>query len=239
MKTLLLVTPVFRRLILTKLMLEQRVKTFEAAEKLGVECQCICVGDPENVELARSLGFIGVEAPNVLGAKYNDGHEWAVKHNYDVSFHCNSDQVFDPQLLVQLAHAPQDKLIRTVWLCAVHASGKKSITYSDRKYWAMKAYPHKLLKNAPRPCQEDLMSLCDTSTHEGVFLANPGVETHTVEVSPVETIQFESGFQLTPWKNNFYRGLNDGRVEQEPPWAEIGGLHGNDFLAKMKEFYGV
>lgn len=239
MKKLLCVTPVFKRLEMTRLMLDQRVKTFEAAEKLGIQCQCICVGDPENVALARSLGFIGIEQENVLGAKYNTGHEWAVNHGYDVSFHCNSDQVFSPQLLVQLAHSPQDKLIHTTWLCAVHSSGKKSITFSDREYWTMTAYPVQLLKKAPRPCQESIMRLCDTSTHDGVVKANPGAEVHKIEVDPLETIQFESGFQVTPWKNNLLRGLADGTREVAVPWAEIGQLHGKEFLAKMKDFYKV
>jgi len=240
MPKLLCVTPVFRRFIMTRLMLEQRVKTFEEAASLGVECQCICVGDYENVELARSLGFLGILQDNVLGTKYNDGHQFAVEHDYDVSFHCNSDQVFDPQLLVQLTHAPQDKLIRTIWLTSVHDSGKKSLTYRDQKNWAMTAYPRKLLLNNPRPCQEDIMRMCDTSTHFGVVRANPGgLETHSVEVGPLETIQFESGFQVTPWKNNFYRGLADGRTEQPVPWDDIGKLHGLEFLGKMRGFYNV
>jgi hypothetical protein len=221
-------------------MLEQRVKTLHLAREMGIECQCICIGDPENVSLARDLGFIGEVQENILGAKYNTGHQYAVNQGYDVSFHCNSDQVFSPELLVKLAESPQHKLIRTIWLTMVHDSGKKSISYRDRINWGMTAYPHQLLKKAPRPCGEKLMRMCDTSTRAGVFMAQDSlVEEHTVEVSPLETIQFESGFQLTPWKNNIYRGLLDHKHEGPVPWGGIADIHGEQFTQKMKEFYRV
>lgn len=241
MRKLMLVTPVFRRFYLTRLMLEQRVKTFQQAQALdkSTTYQCVCIGDHENVELARSLGFVGLERENVLGAKYNDGHEWAVNSNYDISFHCNSDQVFDPRLLVALANAPTDKLIRTIWLTAVHPRGNGSLSYRDQHQWTMTAYPVELLKHNPRPCGETLARMCDSSTREGVVAANPKAGLHTIQIHPLETIQFESGFQLTPWKNNFYRALRDHRVEQPVPWAGIAEIYGDDFTSRMKEFYGV
>ena len=239
-RKLLLVTPVFRRFHLTRLMLEHRVKTFEIAEQSGIKCQCVCIGDHENVELAEHLGFVGIKAENVLGAKYNDGHQFAVDSGYDVSFHCNSDQVFDPQLLVELANSPLNKPINTTWLTAVHPMGNRAVSYQDKDNWAMTAYPVNLLRKNPRPCEEGIMRLCDSSTRHGVLSASPELagQSHTVEVGPLETIQFESGFQLTPWKNNYYRALKDGKNEYPVPWSSIAELHGQDLVNTMREFYG-
>lgn len=219
-------------------MLEHRVKTFEEAESLGVEVQCVCIGDFENIELARSLGFIGIEAPNLLGSKYNDGHEYAVEFGYDFSFHVNSDQVFDPRLLHAIDQAPKDKLIQTRWMTAVHPLGNRAISYRN-PLWAMKAYPTDLLARNPRPCEESIMRMCDTSTHDGVLRANPGVETLWLEVGPLETIQFESGFQVTPWKRHLMVAGLEKRGEIPVMWDEIRELHGPELVDTMRQFYGL
>ena len=236
--SVLLVTPVFRRFELTRIMLEHRVKTFQEANSLGVEVQCICVGDRENVELAESLGFVGVEAPNLLGAKYNTGHEYAVEHGFDFSFHCNSDQVFDPWLFQLIDACPTDKLIQTSWMTAVHGIGTKAIQYQN-PLWAMKAYPTELLARNPRPCEENIMRMCDTSTHDGVVMANPGVETVWIERGPLETIQFESGFQVTPWKRHLMVAGLAKKGEVPVMWDEIAELHGENLVATMRQFYGL
>lgn len=236
LKRVILVTPVFRRFEMTRLMLEQRVRTFEAARRLGVECGCVVIGDDANLAVAEKLGFHVIEAPNRLGSKYNDGHEFAVNDGWDFSFQVNSDQVFDPELLVALSGCPDDQLIRTVWLSAAYRDGRKFISYRN-PLWAMKAYPTKLLESVPRPCQEDAMSMCDSLVHAGVIHAHPSLETHTVVVGPLETIQFESGQQLTPWKRHLYAGMLDSTFETSVPWPAIADIHGGDFVAKMKEFY--
>jgi hypothetical protein len=236
--SVLLVTPVFRRLDLTRIMLEHRVNTFEEASNLGVEAQCVCVGDFENIELARSLGFVGIEASNLLGAKYNDGHQYAVEHGFDFSFHCNSDQVFDARLLHAIDTSPIDMLIQTRWMTAVHDTGKKAIQYRN-PLWAMKIYPTELLARNPRPCEENIMKMCDTSTHEGVLRANPGVDTLWLEVGPLETIQFESGFQVTPWKRHLWVAGLEKRGEVPVMWNEIWELHGPELVDTMQKFYGL
>jgi len=219
-------------------MLEHRAQTFEEAASLGVEAQCVCVGDFENVELARTLGFVGIESPNILGAKYNDGHQWAVEHGFDFSFHVNSDQAFDPRLLQAIDQSPTDVLIQTRWMTAVHGTGIKAIQYRN-PIWAMKAYPTELLARNPRPCEENIMKMCDTSTHEGVLKANPDAGTLWLEVDPLETIQFESGFQITPWKRHLWVAGLEKRGEVPVMWDEIAELHGEKFTARMKTFYGI
>lgn len=239
MRSIILVTPVHRRFPLTQLMLRQRVATFTEAESKGIRCGCVVIGDDDNLGLAEELGFDIIEAPNVLGSKYNDGHEHAVNNGWDVSFQVNSDQVFDPELLVAIASSPPDKLIETSWLTAVHNSGKKALSYRNR-VWSMKAYPRQLLEWNPRPCQEDLMQMCDSSVHNGVVIANPQpLAVHNIVIGPLETIQFESGYQLTPWRRNVFVAKDFGVGEHEVPWDGVVNLHGPEFTAQMKEFYGL
>lgn len=235
---MMLVTPVFRRYALTEIMLVHRRAAFNAAAALGVECGCVVIGDEENVAAATSLGFDGILAPNVLGSKYNDGHEFALNTGWDISLQCNSDQVFHPDLLVALSEAPLDKLIRTIWMTFVHGTGTRCLSFQN-PVWALKAYPTELLKSNPRPCEESIMRMCDTSTHNGVVSANPGLDTHTIEVGPLECIQFESSFQITPWKKNLHVAMMTGERERPVPWKVIADMYGENLERDMRRFYGM
>lgn len=237
-KSLLLVTPVFRRFDLTRMMLLKRVDTFAEAKAHGVTVGCVAVGDEENLGVAAECGFEVLEAPNVLGRKYNDGHQFAVENGWDISFQTNSDQVFDPRLLVAIANSPSDSLIQTHWLTAVHPLGRKALTYRN-PLWSMKAYPRQLLEKNPRPCDDSLMRMCDTSVHDGVVAANGDLPVYSIETGPLETIQFESGFQVTPWKRNITVAWYTGTREHPVPWEGISLIHGEVFTSAVQEYYGV
>lgn len=238
MKSILLVTPVFHRYELTRLMLIKRMDTLHEAKAHGVEVGCVCIGDWENLVVARECGFDTIEAPNILGSKYNDGHQFAVEEGYDISFQVNSDQVFDPRLFIEMAKSPDDKIIETRWLTAVHESGTKALTYQN-PLWSMNAYPRQLLVANPRPCDETLMSMCDSSVRRGVIAANGVVYVHEVVTGPLETVQFESDFQLTPWKRNLTVAKYFGVEEHPVPWEGIALIHGEPFTLSVQDFYGV
>jgi hypothetical protein len=237
-KTLSLCTPVWGRAILTEILFRERVRTFEQARELGVECQCVVIGEGSDLELARSFGFPTIEAPNVLGRKYNDGHEWAVREGFDFSFQVNSDQTFDPRLLAAIAESPTDSFIQTRWLTSIHRDGEKAIA-TWNPLWAMRAYPLELLRRAPRPCNETLDRMCDSGVYEGVLRANPDAPTHEVVLHPMETIQFESPTQLTSWGRHVKVGLMTGTAETRVPWEGITLQHGEAFTREIKDFYGV
>lgn len=238
MKKVLLVTPVYERFALTEILLRHRLETFSQADVMGVQCDCIVIGDDANCTLAEDLGFFAIEAPNVLGRKYNDGHEFAVTEGYDFSFHCNSDQVFDSVLLKAIADSPDDQMVKTHWMMAVHESGRKCISYRNRR-WAMQAFPVPLLANNPRPCRETATSMCDTEAHQGVAKANPTATEHFVDVGPGETIQFESDMQMHPWDLHKYRGQGEMAELDAVPWNAIDQVYGENLVNEMQGFYGL
>lgn len=232
--------PAWGRFELTEIMLARLARTFEDARGLGVECACVVVAHDANLDTARGLGFATIEAPNVLGAKYNDGHEWALRQGFGCTFQVNTDQAFDAALLARLARAAEafpGRMLGTRWLTAVHSMGRKAVT-TWNPVWSMTAYPTKLLEANPRPCGEGLTRLCDTGVREGVRAANPGVESAWVQLHPLETLQFESGTQLTPWSRHLRVAALGGRSEGPVPWPAIAGLHGEDFTRRVRRFYG-
>lgn len=220
------------------ILLRERERTFERARTRGVECSTVLVGDDlKTLTAARRMGIPVIEAPNRLGSKYNSGHEWAVQHGYDFSFQTNTDQAFSEDLLVAIASSPSDKIVQTRWLTSVHRNGDRSIT-TYNPLWAMLAYPTALLRNNPRPCDETLESMCDTGVRQGILEANPGVETHEIEIGPLETIQFESPTQMTSWSRHLKVAIMNGNWERDVPWAAIATQHGEDFAVEMASFYG-
>lgn len=69
-------TPVYRRFYLTKVCLEQRARMIE---RLPFEAHCVVIGDDENLDVARELGFDIVEKDNqYVAAKFNAGYRHAV-----------------------------------------------------------------------------------------------------------------------------------------------------------------
>lgn len=237
MTNILLVTPAWQRPELTEILLRYRKDVLEpACEQAGVHCETVLIADDANFEIAQALGCHAVKAANVLGAKFNDGYEFAVKEGFDWAFHVNSDQVFDPQLIIEICKAPTNKFVATTWLAAVHSSGERCIAYRN-PVRAMQAFPVNLLRNCPRPCAEEIMSGCDRSTWDGVAAANPGAGVHRVNVGPLETIQFESEVQLTGWERHLTIGYLNGSFEHRVPWEEIERRFGAELVADMRGFY--
>jgi hypothetical protein len=147
---LLVVTPAFGRFELTRACLAQRVRTIEGLAKLGVEAECVVVADDENLDTARALGFSTIESPNVLSARFNDGHEHAVARGFDWSLALGSDQVIDPAVLAVLPVIPPETVLATRWLTAVRADGAACLQFRHPIY-LMKVYPRALLARCPRP----------------------------------------------------------------------------------------
>lgn len=84
------------------------------------------------------------------------------------------------------------------------------------------------------------MEMCDTSTHNGVAERHPDVPTHTVDsYGPLQSIQFESNFQITPWRKNVRVAMTTGRGPLAVPWGAIGAAYGEALVREMKEFYAL
>lgn len=239
MKSVLIVIPVFRRFKLTKIMLEHLANsTLPMTEQLGAKVGVAVIGDDDNMQVAEQHNFHCKYSPNILGAKYNDGHQMAVELGYDFSLQANSDQVHSPQLLKAITESPNDAMIRTTWLTFVHGCGKVSLQFQNPE-WAMKAYPTDLLRTVPRPCEEHIMEKCDRSTHLGVGERHPDAPTHTIDLDPLQSVQFESAFQITAWRHWLRAASATGRVPRAVPWDPLRQSYGDELVFDMKESYGL
>lgn len=94
MTSLWFVTPVYRRFYLTKVCLEQRRRLLDA---LPFEARQVIIGDDENLDVARELGFDVVERDNrYVGAKFNAGYRHAVNQGATHCMPIGSDSWLHP-----------------------------------------------------------------------------------------------------------------------------------------------
>lgn len=237
MRSICLVIPVWKRYALTRIMLENLKNTFYFCQARNVMAHAVVIGDDANLDVATDLDFSAIESENLLGKKYSDGHQFAVESGFDVSLHCNSDQAFNFDLLCRMANAPDDKIIQSHYLTAIHKSGERAISYRN-PVWAFNAFPTKLLANNPRPVPDHVLRNCDTASVRGVCEANPNVGTFDVRGGYFDAIQFESDNQMTPWERHVMVAskTNSGH-EDGVPWDAIELIHGKWFLSSIIQFY--
>lgn len=240
MEKLLFVTPVYRRPEITKICLEQRANVIEALKEFGLEAQCAVIGDEQNLAVARDLGMVAIPAPNVLGRKFNDGHQYAVENGYDWSMPIGSDQFIDPRVLADLAGRDKRVVQATQWYIMVHSDGDRCLQFKHKK-WAGKIFPRILLKPNPRPCDENIMRQCDTSTHNGVARANRQrlqIRVDFLEHGPFEYVNFSSGVtQVSDWDRFVSFAHKSGVEESLVPWEGIENVYGAELVGRVKEYY--
>lgn len=94
MTSLWFVTPVYRRFHLTRICLEQRRRLLEA---LPFEARQVIIGDDENLDVARDLGFDIVEKDNkYVASKFNAGYRYACENGATHCMPIGSDSWLHP-----------------------------------------------------------------------------------------------------------------------------------------------
>jgi hypothetical protein len=177
--SLAFLTPVYRRVELTEVCLRQRRWVCdELKTRYGLDATCIVVGDDENLDTARALGFLAEEHTNwavrfdinggkpyvALGMKFNAGYERAHDEGIDLVFPIGSDSWIDPVYFDRLPQRGELLLSRAYNLITPDArrrgalwigweGGVQWITWTED--WAHRNY---------QPVSDSLSKGCDTST---------------------------------------------------------------------------
>jgi hypothetical protein len=154
--------------------MEQRRRMVDELAGHGIEAQVVVVGDDENLKTAREFGFHVLERPNVLGAKVNDGIEYACREGADFVSYIGSD---DWALASwYLTMPPVNRVKTSKWVAFVAPGGNRLIVREvpgsvGNAPWIM---PRGLLANAGfRPVLDRKMSGIDGSLRDGLVAANP------------------------------------------------------------------
>lgn len=209
------VTPAWSRFDLSAVCFAQRAWLIDELAHQHIEAQCVVVADDGNLDLAEHYGFATIERDNSqLGARFNDGYQWALAHGADFVMPVGSDTWLHPELFDRLQRG-QEFVTATRSYAVVRQDGQRIAELDlgeSRKGAPWRppvrrfaisswAFPADLLAAAGgRPCEERLMRRCDGSAFNAVERATgKPIEFRYRRTHPLAVVAFRSDVQITPY----------------------------------------
>lgn len=228
MPTLWFVVPVHGRAQLTRICLRQLRRTCGALTDTGLEASAVVVGDDENIETARKLGFAVVRRDNkALSAKFNDGIQLACDARLnprpaDFVVPFGSDDWIDYRILLERLPGARE-VVAFRQASFVDETGTRLVSreIDYRGGVGIRVYPRAMMARrrrligdvfAPRwrPADEDLPRGCDTSILVNVTRAFQGA-------GPTIVYADQHPHQIVDWKSPNVRGVSN----QLNSWSDI------------------
>lgn len=237
MSSLLFITPVWRRLELTEIVLKTRRRVCDELLEHGIEADSVIIGNDENLEVAAALGFKTVERNNeFLSRKFNDGYEYAVRNGYDYVYPVGSDSILTSD---QFINEVGDELpIASHYYTMIHATGKERIDVQIKVPGGIGPLivPVHLLRDCPRPIQDDLHRGCDNAARQTFLRA--GHEILTRECHQWEHVAFQSGkTQITDYERIRRVYQADESEVDNGVFPEIEILYDKDTINAIRNYY--
>ena len=207
--SLAFLTPVYKRFALTEICLRQRRWVCDELKKrFDIDATCIVIGDDENLEVARSLGFLAQTHSNfaqaahvnrgepyvALGMKFNAGYARAYTEAIDLVFPIGSDSWIDPSYFDELPERGELFLSRAYNLVTPDAKrrGALWIGWEGGVQWITRTedWEHRVNRQGRwAVVSEDLSKGCDTSTWNHKL---PGLRIKECHHHQLEYVAFQS-----------------------------------------------
>lgn len=237
MTSLLFITPVWQRLELTEIVLKSRRRVCDELREHGIEASSVIIGDDENIDVAKALNFETVERDNeFLSRKFNDGYEFAVRNGYDFVYPVGSDSILTAE---QFINTVGDELpVASHYYTMIRSDGSERIDVQIKVPGGIGPLivPVDLLRNCPRPIQEDLRRGCDNAARQTFLRA--GHEIVTREHHQWEHVAFQSGVtQITDYERIRRVYQADEFEIDNGIFPEIEVLYDQDTLDGICEYY--
>jgi hypothetical protein len=212
----------------------------------------VVIGDDENLDTARDLGFGIVERDNVyLSRKFNDGIQLACDPEInprpaDYVVPCGSDDWVDYRLFLTL---PDNAMRGFQRMSFVREDGRElstsNITYSGG--CGIRVYPRSIVELMNyRPADEDRVRACDTSILINSMHAHSARYVQTLEGSPEMRVEhaISDPLQIVDWKSseqlNSYDEVQRWRsTERGDPFDMLADVFPAEALEEMSAYYGL
>lgn len=263
MTSLWFVQPVYGRVGLSRLCMEQRRRMFDELAGLGIDAQMVVVGDDANLTTAREFGFHVLEWPNVLGRKVNDGFEYACREGgADFVSYIGSD---DWALASWFTAMPPAGRIKTSkWVALVAPGGCRLIVREvpgsvGNAPWII---PRDLLARVDfRPAADHRMNGIDGSIRNSLMAPLPESRATSAAARRIEArIRLTSVFdfdpmflhepgdelrivdfkgskeQVTAWGIAMSRSRQI-KFDERNPWPVLATRYPVDLVERMQKFY--
>ena len=236
-KSLCFITPVWQRYELTEIVLKSRKKVCDELKDHGISASSVIIGDDDNIDIARSLGFAVVERDNeFLPRKFNDGYEYAFSAGFDYCYPVGSDSILTADQFIN--NLDSSEPIASHYYCMIHQSGTERIDVAIKVPGGIGPLiiPVAMLAQFPRPIQEDMRRGCDNAARQTILTA--GIQILTREEHQWEHVAFQSGVtQITDYER-IRRVYN---AEHYPVdygvFPELVDLYDADTITGINEYY--
>lgn len=215
----------WRRFDVTRLALSQRQRLCEELAARGIQATSLVVADDENLDIARELGSVTLEAPNEpLGRKWNVALRYAAERA-DWVIWVGSDDWIHPDAFAPLTVPPETgpaRIIRGGRVTLVDlASGQLQRVSSASKYGAIPWLIESRLIRATRkdsPIRPDLLRGLDGGLIRGLRRSPIPFELELHDPHEFRCVDFKSDQNLSSFAAaSEKRGLG----EPEPAWAVL------------------
>lgn len=242
MPSLAFCVPVYGRLPLARICLQQLRRTCDSLSQEGIEASAVLVGDREDLGALSGFGFATVERDNeYLSVKYNDAIQLACDPKYnpyqaDFAVPIGSDDFVDHRLFLDLP--PADTVLGFQHISFVREDGREWVS-RFLKYpggCGIRVYPWQVLEQLGyRPCDEDRRQGCDTSiltnlhTHLGDDLK---IRHHACD--PRSIVDWKSSDEQVTTYENLTRHPKTGVGD---PFVELDGWYPDEALEDMALLY--
>lgn len=254
MSSLWFCVPVHGRTELAAICLRQLRRTCDSLTAEGVEATAVVIGDDENLDTARELGFGIVERDNrFVSRKFNDGIQLACDPEFnprpaDYVVPCGSDDWVDYRLFLDL---PVGAMRGFQQMSFVREDGRELSTsnVSYKGGCGIRIYPRELVAlRGYRPADEDRPRGCDTSillnlqhAWSAAYVRDP---VSRKEEMPVEHAD-SNPLQIVDWKSpvdqlNGYEDVSRWRSKVTgDPFEMLAGVFPDEALEEMERHFAL
>ena len=238
MTSLWFITPVWGRYELTAICLESRKYVCDELAKHGIEATSVIIGDDDNLDVARALGFeIVVRDNEFLSRKFNDGYEAAFNAGIDYVYPVGSDSILTADQFI--GNLGQVLPIASHYYSMIHCMGNERIDVKIKVPGGIGPLiiPVSMLKHWPRPIKADMRRGCDNAARQTIL--SSGARINIRETHQWEHVAFQSGVtQITDYER-IRRVYNADVVEIDSGvFPEIEKLYPPQIITRIKDYYG-
>lgn len=231
------VTPAWLRYKISRIVAEQRAWAIDRLQELGIDAAAVVIADDENLDIAREFGFATVEQNNdYLGAKFNDGYEYAAEHGVDYVCPIGSDSWLDPTFIAENLPALGTRtVLYSQHYAVVRPDGLERAQLLVRyEGGTTMMYPTSVFAHCGyRPIPDHAARGCDGHTIKAI---KAGGKTRFVirEKHTLETVSFQSELQVTNYDALIQRW---GVGQTDRPFAGLRLHYPPELVANVEAFY--
>jgi glycosyltransferase involved in cell wall biosynthesis len=229
----------YRRLAVTRLVLQQRQRLCGELAGCGIDATMLIAADDENLDIAAEYGCDTVEAPNLpLGRKCNIGLHHAARTGVDYIVWVGSDDWIHPdvfQPLLERAAGKRPAIVTGSRLALVNLqTGRLQRVASPSKYGAIPWLIDRRLFTTRTvvPIKPELKRGLDGALVRGLRHAHLDFEWVFHDPHDFRCVDFKSDQNITPYKA---LAKHLGTAPEEPAWDTLAGWFDADLVAAARE----